>query len=203
MRPHAVDSLRMRALGTFLSNVPLSRVRQHTVSIRQNTAGMVTHTSRALPKSRRTCGALSRSAPAYVSNSSAMRQHTSAYVSIRQHRSCTPPAPSQPSIRQHTAAYGSIRQHTAAYGHIRQRRSCTCLELSTCPTCTLLKAATSSATSTLTGIRQHAVSIRQHTSAPAQRARCCRAATSSATSTLTGAPQQSRINRFTTSQLYY
>ena len=43
------------------------------------------------------------------------RQHTPAYVSIRQH--------TQPiSIRQHTpaSAYASLRQHTPAYVSIRQ-----------------------------------------------------------------------------------
>jgi hypothetical protein len=40
---------------------------------------------------------------------SVIRQHTSAYVSIRQR-----------SIRQHTSAYVSIRQHTSAYIRIGQ-----------------------------------------------------------------------------------
>jgi hypothetical protein len=67
-----------------------------------------------------------------------IRQHTSAYVSIRQH---TAPlqlqAPLQlrcqylyflyysayVSIRQHTSAYVSMRQHTSAYVSIRQHTS--------------------------------------------------------------------------------
>jgi len=43
-----------------------------------------------------------------------MRQHASAYVSIRQHKSACA------SIRQHTPAYVSVRQRTSAYGSIRQ-----------------------------------------------------------------------------------
>jgi hypothetical protein len=68
-----------------------------------------------------------------------MRQHTSAYVSIRQHTSSNAVslyqvfagegaagalnsafiAPAYVSIRQHTSAYVSIRQHTSAYVSIR------------------------------------------------------------------------------------
>jgi hypothetical protein len=54
-----------------------------------------------------------RQPSAYVS----IRQHTSAYVSIRQHTSA------YVSIRQHTSAYVSIRQHTSAYVSIRQHTS--------------------------------------------------------------------------------
>ncbi len=52
-----------------------------------------------------------------------MRQHTSAYVSIRRtsHKTCTPFASA--SIRPHTSAYVSIRQHTSAYVSIRQHTS--------------------------------------------------------------------------------
>jgi hypothetical protein len=91
-----------------------------------------------------------------------MRQHTSEYVSIRQHAaasraSCAPThASAYVSIRQHATAYVSIsrvvrayacvsmRQHTSAYVSIRQH------------------------TSAYVSIRQHTsayVSIRQHTSA--------------------------------------
>ncbi len=61
--------------------------------------------------------------------SSLKRQHTSAYVSIRQHTSYLrvlhpPDAHTPPRIsslrRQHTSAYVSIRQHTSAYVSIRQ-----------------------------------------------------------------------------------
>jgi hypothetical protein len=56
-----------------------------------------------------------------------IREHMSAYVSIRQHTSayrCLPALPragytlntsAYVSIRQHTSAYVSIRQHTSAY----------------------------------------------------------------------------------------
>jgi hypothetical protein len=69
--------------------------------------------------------------PAYVS----IRQHASAYVSIRQplvfraplhaRRAVLPAYVSirQDSIRQHTSAYVSIRQHTSAYVSIRQHTS--------------------------------------------------------------------------------
>ena len=63
--------------------------------------------------------------------STCIRQHTSAYVSIRQHRDirgssedCA--AACQPayfSIRQHTSAYVSIRQDTSAYVRTRQHTS--------------------------------------------------------------------------------
>jgi hypothetical protein len=43
-----------------------------------------------------------------------MRQHTPAYASIRQH------SPKCISIRQHTSAYARIRQHAAACGSICQ-----------------------------------------------------------------------------------
>jgi hypothetical protein len=56
-----------------------------------------------------------------------VRQHSSAYVSIRQRRDR---GPTCSSIRQHTsayvsiyAAYVSIRQHTSAYVSIRQHTS--------------------------------------------------------------------------------
>jgi hypothetical protein len=54
-----------------------------------------------------------------------IRPHTSAYVSIRQHTSCSRCTCSLCSlsltcIRQHTSAYVSIRQHTSAYVSIRQ-----------------------------------------------------------------------------------
>jgi hypothetical protein len=76
---------------------------------------------------------------AYVS----IRQHTSAYVSIRSayvsirtsayvsmRQICLPQceepperAPRRASIRQHTSAYASIRQHASAYASIRQHTS--------------------------------------------------------------------------------
>jgi hypothetical protein len=43
-----------------------------------------------------------------------IRQHTSAYVSIRHIYTPLHP-PAYVSIRQHTSAYASIRQHTSAY----------------------------------------------------------------------------------------
>jgi hypothetical protein len=57
-----------------------------------------------------------RQARAYES----IREHTSAYFSIRQRGAATC-AGSGVSIRQHTSAYVSIRQHTSAYVSIRQR----------------------------------------------------------------------------------
>jgi hypothetical protein len=93
------------------------------------------------------CGTLACRLPPYC-----IRQHTSAYVSIRQHTSL--PIHQQAaflhtsyvSIRQHTLAHVSIRQHTSAYLSIPQHTS----------------------TSAYVSIRQHTsayVSIRQHTSA--------------------------------------
>ncbi len=63
--------------------------------------------------------------PAGARSVPASRQHTSAYVSIRQHTSAyAAPLPagarSVPAWRQHTSAYVSIRQHTPAYVSIRQ-----------------------------------------------------------------------------------
>jgi hypothetical protein len=102
--------------------------------------------------------------PAYVS----IRQHTSAYVSIRQlfkrvlvqlhrcrHRAC---------IRQHTSAYVSVRQHTSAF----QTLACaaasvpaSCLHTSAYVTHVSIPAAERY------GVQEKAyVSIRQHTSAP-------------------------------------
>jgi hypothetical protein len=83
-----------------------------------------------------------------------IRQHTPAYVSMRQHTgavasprgSCYlhPHTPAYVSIRHHTPAYVSIRHHTSAYVSIRQH------------------------TSAYVNIRQHtsAYAMRQHTSAP-------------------------------------
>jgi hypothetical protein len=54
-----------------------------------------------------------------------IRQHMSAYVSIRQHTSAYVRSAFRliyVSIRQHTSAYVSIRQHTSAYVSIRQER---------------------------------------------------------------------------------
>ena len=48
-----------------------------------------------------------------ASSPCSMRQHTSAYVSIRQHTSSHASSPC--SMRQHTSAYVSIRQHASAY----------------------------------------------------------------------------------------
>jgi hypothetical protein len=49
-------------------------------------------------------------------------QHTSAYVSMRQHTSAHCVS-AYVSIRQHTSAYVSIRQHTSAHVSIRQHTS--------------------------------------------------------------------------------
>jgi hypothetical protein len=68
--------------------------------------------------------------PACIRHS--IRQHTSAYLSIRQHSRGTDvfprdirllPTPSPACIRQHTSAYVSIRQHTSAYLSIREDSS--------------------------------------------------------------------------------
>jgi len=76
-----------------------------------------------------------------------LRQHTAAYVSIRQHTCSATSAlhtsayvsiywptcsatSAYVSSRQHTAAYGSIRQHTSAYVSIRQH---TCSATSALP----------------------------------------------------------------------
>jgi hypothetical protein len=55
-------------------------------------------------------------------------QHTSAYVSIRQHTAASTSLgglqlPAYVSIRQHASAYVSIRQHTSGYVSIRQHTS--------------------------------------------------------------------------------
>ncbi len=93
------------------------------------------------------------------STRNSIRQHTSAYVSIRQAyvsicqmRICSRAQHSQ----QHTSAYVSIRQHTSAYVSIRQHTSA------------YVKCESAVGRSTLNSIRQHTsayVSIRQHTSA--------------------------------------
>jgi hypothetical protein len=51
-----------------------------------------------------------------------IRQHTSAYVSIRHRRTCHPNAGPPVSIRRHTSAYVSIRQHTSSKDLPPQRR---------------------------------------------------------------------------------
>jgi hypothetical protein len=83
-----------------------------------------------------------------------IRQHTSAYVSKRQHTVCLHTVSACVSIR-HTSACVSIRQHnTSAYVSIRQHTSA----------CVSIRQHTSAYVS----IRQHTsayVSIRQHTSA--------------------------------------
>ncbi len=84
---------------------------------------------------------------AYVS----IRQHTSAYASIRQKMRVTP-------CSKHTSAYVSIRQHTPAYTSIRQKMRIT--------PCSKVRPA-------YVSIRQHTsayVSIRQHTPADANHA---------------------------------
>jgi isocitrate/isopropylmalate dehydrogenase len=56
-----------------------------------------------------------------------VRQHASAYVSIRQHTSAYVKAVEDQKrdlqVRQHASAYVTIRQHTSAYISIRQRMS--------------------------------------------------------------------------------
>jgi hypothetical protein len=97
-----------------------------------------------------------------------IRQHTSAYDSIRQPLGMPGSPAAYVSIRQHTSAYVSIRQHTPAYVSIRQHTSAYVRALQrghrsrqapgTQFTCF---------TSTKVQIRQHTpayVSIRQHTS---------------------------------------
>jgi hypothetical protein len=106
----------------------------------------------------------SRSAAAFAS----IREHTSAYVSIRQRLACgrlrrrkgrSPSATAYVSIRQHTSAFISMRQHASAYVSIRQHTSATHL---------LAVAAAKRQKSERSSIRQHTsayVSIRQHASA--------------------------------------
>jgi hypothetical protein len=53
-------------------------------------------------------------------NIGGIRQHTSAYVSIRQKRRWRHQRCAAARIRQHTSAYVSKRQHTSAYVSIRQ-----------------------------------------------------------------------------------
>jgi hypothetical protein len=56
----------------------------------------------------------------YISTA-CIRQHTSAYVSIRQisqHPFVKSLPPVRRGTRQHTAAYVSIREHTIAYGRL-------------------------------------------------------------------------------------
>ncbi len=131
-------------------------IRQHTsayVSIRQHTSAYVSirqHTYRVVDGCEeeeemdliQQTESLSRSVTsAYISiqHTSAsrhraclvlLRQHTSAYVSIRQHTSASSRLraclallrlyTSAYSIRQHTSAYVSMRQHTYAYVSISQ-----------------------------------------------------------------------------------
>jgi hypothetical protein len=49
-----------------------------------------------------------------------IRQHTSAYVSIRRHRGAFALAASRTPV--HTSAYVSVRQHTSAYRSVCSRR---------------------------------------------------------------------------------
>ncbi len=97
---------------------------------------------------------------AYVS----IRQHTSAYVSIRHLRASAPTC----SIRQHTSAYVSIRQHTSAYVtcvQVLQPSAYVSIRQHTSAYVTCVQVLQPSA---YVSIRQHTsayVSIRQHTSA--------------------------------------
>jgi hypothetical protein len=96
-----------------------------------------THTQQ-IPSGKFLMTAIARS---FGHSAQSIRQHTSAYVSIRQHSYCTK---LRTFCTEHTSAYVSIRQHTSAYASIRQH------------------------TSAYASIRQHTpayVSIRQHTSA--------------------------------------
>jgi hypothetical protein len=96
-------------------------IRQHTsayVSIRQHTSAYVSIRIR-IP-SRRGLGGRDRDGPLAARTprkpprcTCRIRQHTSAYVSIRQHTSA------YVSIRQNTSAYVCIRLHTSAYVSIR------------------------------------------------------------------------------------
>ncbi len=52
-----------------------------------------------------------------------IRQHTSAYVSIRQHKAVQMLCGIKKGSRQHTSAYVSRRPHTSAYVRIRQHPS--------------------------------------------------------------------------------
>jgi hypothetical protein len=65
-----------------------------------------------------------RGAPysAAASLNTCVRQHTSAYVSIRQHTPYSAAASLNTCVR-HTSVYVSIRQHTSAYVSIRQHTS--------------------------------------------------------------------------------
>ncbi len=98
------------------------RIRQHTsayVSIRQHTSAYVSirqQTSAYVPTNTSPSHTTSPPPRAYPSPPST-RQHTSAYVSIRQHTSA------YVSIRQHTSAHISTRQHTSAHVSIRQHTS--------------------------------------------------------------------------------
>jgi hypothetical protein len=99
--------------------------RQHpsaSVSIRQHPSAFVSITPAQKPKRKLlqpACVKICQHTSAYLEPgarsceyASRARQHTSAYVSIRQHKS------------EHTSAYVSIRQHTSAYVSIRGARRC-------------------------------------------------------------------------------
>jgi hypothetical protein len=93
--------------------------------------------------------------PSCISSSAyaSIRQHTSAYVSIRCERRCMRVIVHPASPRQHTSAYVSIRQHTSAY--VASAVVCVSLSILHLLRCQYLYSCASKAS----------VSIRQHTSA--------------------------------------
>jgi hypothetical protein len=99
-----------------------------------------------------------------------IRQHTSAYVSIRQH---TLKRQWERRRRQHTSAYVSIRQHTSAYvkeavGEEEAYRAERPVRRTHVHAATCAYVSIRQHTSACVSIRQHTsayVSIRQHTSA--------------------------------------
>ncbi len=80
----------------------------------------------------------SRPSPAPACGAAPAAEHTSAYVSIRQHTSAyvsIAPAWGAAPAAEHTSAYVSIRQHTSAYVSICQHTSAyvsACVGRSTC-----------------------------------------------------------------------
>jgi isocitrate/isopropylmalate dehydrogenase len=115
-----------------------------------------------------------------------IREHTSAYVSIRLLLECGDLLlhVTHHLARQHTSAYVSIRQQTSAYASIRQHRDLllhVTHHLAQCAhvRCCLVRLLRQHASAYVSIIRQHTsayVSIRQHTSAYVSiRAQCLHA----------------------------
>jgi hypothetical protein len=116
---------------TSIQQAAYVSIRQHTYcSIRQHTSAYVAHTCNrhindlhTASHTRPSTGFRLASKCPRIPPQAPCLQHTSAYVSIRQHASKCLRKPPQAPCLQHTSAYVSMRQHTSAYVSIRQHTS--------------------------------------------------------------------------------